>query len=501
MGVVIRQSFKGAFVGYIGAVLGGVTTIFVLPYFLSPELIGLNRILFDFSFLFAFFSQFGITNAIVKFHHYFDEPGKRKILIRFLFIVPLFGFGLITLLFFSLQSSIVGFYVKKSKQFIDYFYLVFPYALFMIYLGVFEVYATTLNRITVPKLIREIVIRVLTVAVVLVFFYFHLEVSWLLILTVGVYGIAAVMNIFYSLRLTEFEKSVYQNSTWSNQIYKQIFVYMSFMFLAGLGSNIIVRTDTLMISSMLGLDKTGIYSISFFMATIVEIPSKATLMISGPIISRDIKEMNYGNIENLYKKNALNQSIISGLLLILIWVNVDNIFGIMPKGGLYSEGKYVLLIITLAKFYDSVTGVNNLIVVYSKYYKMALIYVFIMAIVIIAGNYYLIPILGITGAALSSFAGYFFINTISIIFIYSKFKIQPFVWKNLLVTIPYILCFVADYLIPVIQNPYLDAILRSASMVLIFLVFIYQSNISPELTQLALKFLKIKELINFLKGK
>ena len=44
MGIVIRQSIKASIVSYAGAVIGAVSTIFIYPYFLSPELIGLNRI-------------------------------------------------------------------------------------------------------------------------------------------------------------------------------------------------------------------------------------------------------------------------------------------------------------------------------------------------------------------------------------------------------------------------------------------------------------------------
>jgi O-antigen/teichoic acid export membrane protein len=368
-------------------------------------------------------------------------------------------------------------------------------------LNVFEAYSATLNRITIPKLNRDIIVRFLTVGCILVFTYWHLGVNTFVILFVLIYGIAAFINVSYSFRLTQFESNAQQDSALNSQFYKQILIYMSFMFFAGLGTNIIVRTDTLMISSMLGLDKTGIYTISFFMATMIEIPSKATMMISGPTISRELKLMNIRKVEDIYKKSALNQAIIGGLLLILIWINIDNIFKIMPNGHLFNEGKYVLLIITLAKLYDSITSVNNLIVVYSKHYRIILIYVIIMAILVIAGNYFLIPIFGITGAAIASFAGYFFINTISVLFIYYKFRIQPFKKQIFLIFIFYFVCFLANYLIPAFGNYYLDAVIRSGAIVTIYTAFVYKSKISPELSQLVMNLLNLKGLVNFLKGK
>ena len=80
MGIVIRQSIKGSIVSYAGAVIGMISTIFIYPYFLSPELIGLNRILVDSAFLFAFIAQIGIPNAIIKFSPQLKKLGKFVVL-------------------------------------------------------------------------------------------------------------------------------------------------------------------------------------------------------------------------------------------------------------------------------------------------------------------------------------------------------------------------------------------------------------------------------------
>jgi O-antigen/teichoic acid export membrane protein len=501
MGIIIRQSFKGAFIGYLGAFLGGIMTIFIYPYFLNPELIGLTRILFDFALLFAFLSQFGITNAIVKFYPYFEEGKKRKKFLKLIVLFPFIGFLIVASIILCFKSSVIGMYSQNSSLFTQYFYFIFPFALIIIYLNVFETYSTTLHRIAIPKLIRDVVVRILILASILAFAFYHLKVEIFVSLFILTYLVAVIANVLYSFKLTKFEETVHRGLVSDNKMYKNIIVYMFFVFLAGIGTNMIMKTDTLMISSMLGLEKTGIYSISFFIATIVEIPSKTTLMISGASISRDLVLSDIKKVENFYKKNTLNQSIIGGLLLILIWINIHNIFKIMPSGKLYEDGKYVIIFITLAKFYDSVTGINNQIIIYSKYYKMIIIYTFIMAIIIIAGNYFLIPILGITGAAISCFVGYFFINTISIAFIYFKLGIHPYKKQLLIILILYLICFIINYITPNIGNPYLDTLFRSTIITAIYTVFILRSKISPELSQLFMNLLNFKSFINFLKGK
>jgi O-antigen/teichoic acid export membrane protein len=501
MGIIIRQSFKGAFVGYFGAFLGGIMTLFIYPYFLNPELIGLTRILFDFALLFALFSQFGISNAIVKFYPYFEGNERRKKFLKLIFVVPLIGFLIVSLITILFRSGVIAIYSKNSALFTQYFYYIFPFSLILIYLNVFESYSTTLHRITIPKLIRDVVLRILLLFSILAFVIFQLKVDVFVTLFIITYLVAAIANIFYSVKLTKFVEPVHQAISPDNKLYKNIIVYMFFVFIAGIGTSIIMKTDTLMISSMLGLEKTGIYSISFFIATIVEIPSKTTLMISGASISRDLVVSDIGKVESFYKKNTLNQSIICGLLMILIFINIHNVFKIMPSGNLYEDGKYVIIFITLAKFYDSVTGVNNQIIIYSKYYKMIIAYTLIMAFFVIAGNYLLIPVLGITGAAISCFVGYFFINTISITFIYYKLGIHPFKRQNLIILILYLFCFLINFLIPNIGNPYLDTLLRSFVITGIYIVFILRSKISPELSQIFANILNVKGFVNFLKGK
>ena len=96
MGIVIRQSIKASIVSYAGAVIGMVSTIFIYPYFLTPELIGLNRILIDSAFLFAFIVQIGIPNAIIRFSPQLKKMGLIREAYRYALLLPL-----ISLVFFG----------------------------------------------------------------------------------------------------------------------------------------------------------------------------------------------------------------------------------------------------------------------------------------------------------------------------------------------------------------------------------------------------------------
>jgi O-antigen/teichoic acid export membrane protein len=498
MGIIIRQSFKGAFVGYMGAFLGGIMTIFIYPYFLNPELIGLTRILIEFSFLFAFFGQFGITNAIVKYYPYFKSD--RKKLLKLILVFPLVGFTLISLTLFVLKDHVISLYSQKSGLFVDFFYYVFPFALFSIYLNVFEVYSSVQGRIVVPKVIRDIIIRVLTLSAILFFFFFSIKVENYVLMLILSYGIASGLNIIYSIKLSRTPVTKSDDLNSGKDFFQKVITYMLFMFIAGLGANVVVRIDTLMISSMLGLEMTGIYSISFFIAMMIDIPSRATQQIAAPSISKEIAAENISGVESIYKKNTINQAIIGGAIFLLIWTNVENIFGIMPNGKIYSEGIYVILFIGMAKLIDVITGINHYILIYSKYYRYMLVWTLLLAVITFVGNYLLIPLYGINGAALASLISYIIINSTVTVFIYRKMKIHPFTIKVLFVLLLLPAFVMINKMTPSFENHYLDAIIRSLIFGVIYILIIDRFKLSNEISEL-LSVIKTKKIFRYLQGK
>ncbi|MDE6308006.1 MAG: lipopolysaccharide biosynthesis protein, partial [Bacteroidales bacterium] len=79
MGIVIRQSLKGTVVTYAGAFIGFLNTLFIATHFLTPEEIGLQRILVEAAMLLAGLSQLGVNQVGVRYFPYFKtEDGRHK---------------------------------------------------------------------------------------------------------------------------------------------------------------------------------------------------------------------------------------------------------------------------------------------------------------------------------------------------------------------------------------------------------------------------------------
>ncbi len=493
MGIVIRQSIKGSVVSYVGAVIGMVSTIFIYPYFLSPELIGLNRILIDSAFLFAFVAQIGIPNAIIRFSPQLKKMGLIREAYRYALLLPVISFVFFGTLVFLGKDTFQGFFTENSPLYSKYFLLIIPFGLVCMYMGIIENFAVAYYRITIPKFIREVVLRFLLITSALLFFYLSLSIDLYVLLVILSYALAVLILFAYFKRLQRIMTPKEENKGIPREVVRNIFPYMGFMLLAGIGSNVVTKVDAFMISSMIGLASTGIYTISFFMTSIIEIPSRATLQISAPFVSESLENNDIPRLKDLYIRYSSNQAIIGGLLLVMLWANINSIFELMPNGDIYETGKYVVLFIGLGKLIDVTTGINNLILTYSKYHRYLILFVITLGIITVTGNFILIPILGITGAALASLASYFIINTVVILFIYVKLGIQPFTLTTLKIFLLIALAFFINYLLPTLDNWFLDSLYRSLILLGIFVGITYFYKLSEDLNSLVRKALtKVK---------
>ncbi len=487
MGIVIRQSIKGSIVSYAGAVIGMVSTIFIYPYFLTPELIGLNRILIDSAFLFAFIAQIGIPNAIIRFSPQLKKRGLIREAYMYALLLPIISFVFFGSLVFLGKDYFQGLFIENSPLFSKYFLLIIPFGLVCMYMGIIENFAVAYYRITIPKLIRDIILRILLIGSAILFFYLHLSIDLYVILVIVSFALALIILFSYFKRLQRIMTPQEKRKGIPKEVVRTVFPYMGFMMLAGIGSSIVTKVDAFMISSMIGLGSTGIYTISFFMASIIEIPSKATIQISAPFVSESLENNDINRLKNLYVRYSSNHAIIGGFLLVILWANINSIFHLMPNGDIYAAGKFVVLFIGLGKLIDVSTGINNLILVYSKYHRYMILFVMILGIITVTGNFLLIPILGITGAAIASLSSYLIINTVVILFIYSKLGIQPFTMKTLKIISLISLAFLINFLLPTLDHWFLDSLYRSLILLVIFVGFTYFYKLSEDLNSLVLK--------------
>jgi O-antigen/teichoic acid export membrane protein len=116
-------------------------------------------------------------------------------------------------------------------------------------------------------------------------------------------------------------------------------VKYSLLSFAGMAGLILIgKIDSMMVSAMIGFSANAIYTTAFYMATVIEIPKRALSQIAMPLISRAFERNDIKEVASLYRKTSINQLIIGSLLLIGVWINLDSLFALMPKGEVFCGG-------------------------------------------------------------------------------------------------------------------------------------------------------------------
>lgn len=478
MGIIQQQALKGTFFLYSGVIIGFLSTI-AITYSLSTSQNGLISLLISYSDVLAQVATLGFPTATGRLFSYFRNPKKQHNGFFFiLLLVIILGSTTSLVLYYSLKPLIISSATEKSALFISYVNYLLPLIVFRFIFILLDRYYAVLYNAVIGIILKEFIQRILILISIFLHFFNLIDFNTFILLYVIAFCLPSVI-IFISLALKKEVHLKPQLSFISPELRKTILSMSFFGFLIGFNTIAILRVDTIMISDLLGLSMTGIYTITFFFATLVKIPSRALTKISATIFADSWKKNDLKTIEIVYSKSSLHQFIIALLLFIGIWANIDNIFEILAEE--YSAGRYVILFISLSALIDMLSGGNTLLISTSKQYKKLALFMFILLLLLILTNYIFIPMYGINGAALASLIStsiYFFIRYI---FILKKFKMNPLSKNHLKVLLIGAVAYFPSLLLPKLDFFVIDIIIRSSIISIIFVFLTYYFKISEEI--------------------
>jgi O-antigen/teichoic acid export membrane protein len=491
MGIIIRQSAKSVVITYLGIGFGILNTLWLLPAILTEEQIGLYRTIINVAVSFSIFASIGAGNIPYRFFPYFkDIKNAHNGFLFFILSVGLTGFVIFMVLYLNLKFLFVNAFIKNAPALVNYFYLIIPFTLILLLITIFESYNIIQQNPVLPTFTRELLTRIFAAICLILFFLFKFEYKWFINLLVSFYGVTLCILIFYTFSQNYLFLKPHTGVFKSPHL-KSILVFSVFVLMGNASGIIINNIDGVMLSSFKGLKDTGIYSIAFFIATFIEIPKKSLSQVLIPLASEANMKNDSRQLELLYKKSSITQLIIGGLIFILVWFNIENIFKIIPHGNVYSQGIWVVFFIGLGKVFDMTTGINQEIVGTSRFYKIDLAFFPFLGLVAIGANMLFIPRYGITGAAMATALSIFLINTIRFLFLLIVMKIQPFSLNTLKAFLAFATVFIINYFLPHIQNHFLlDSFFRSIIIASIFITIVFTLKVSEDINMLAQKLIK-----------
>ncbi len=480
MGIVIRQSIYSTIISYAGVVIGYINLLYLYPKFLSLEQVGLFRTIQDAAILLSPFAQFGLTQSIFRFYPQFvKEKGDSHTFITLMMLLGLAGFTIFFIIFKIFETPLLSYFQDNAREIIQYSSWILWLTLILVMMAVMEAFSRSLLKTAVPNLLREIIARLLLSVLVLLYFNGILTFDQFIIGSVAAYLICLLLLTSYLWQQGEI--SIETNFSKLDQSkLPELFKYSILSFAGMAGMILIGKIDSMMVSAMLGLASNAIYTTAFYMATVIEIPKRALSQITMPLISKAFEQKNINEVSTLYRKTSINQFIIGSLLLIGVWINLDNIFDLMPKGENYELGKWVVIIIGFGKLMDMLFGPSSEIIVLSKYYRFNIILIVMLAAIVIISNNILIPRYGIEGAAWGSAFALITFNVIKFIFIYVKFGIQPFEWGTVKVLGIALITLLVNSILFKSGHVFVDIAFRSIVVTLVFATLIVWSKASED---------------------
>ncbi len=507
MGVIARQSIKGTIVTYIGALIGGLTTFFVLTRYLTTEEIGLSRVLIDAAVIFVGLAQLGTSSSIIRFYpHFKDNDTNDHGFFFWTLVAPFFGFLIFALIYWALHIPISNYFSENSQLFVDYYYFVLPIAFFMLYQQIFETNANVLMRIVVPRTVREVVVRLLILVDYMLYAYRIISLDGMVVGFCLVYAAAALINLIYLLSLKHI--SIKPDFKYIKKpLVKEYCFYTFFLLLTALAGTLAPTLSSFFIAANIGLDQTGIFAIAANIAVCVYMPYRAVGAIAQPEISQAMKDGDMLRIGQLTKQVSTNQMLVGMLVLCLFWINIDLIFEILPNGQTFAVAKYVVLVLSCSQLILSSFSISLPVINFSKHYYFSLVYSFVLTAAIIVFNNLLVPHVGMLGSAFANLISYSIYVACLIITALAITKTHPFSKAQLKIMAVFIGILVADFAwrqwcLPLAENTLsltsvwihlLDGIVKSCAIFGISIIIIYRWNISPWINDLLCRLIPFKK--------
>lgn len=485
LGIVRRQSIKNALAHLLGIVVGYFNVLWILPYCLPPGEIGMVRVLVSSASLLASFIPMGMHNIVLRYFPYYEDKrnGHAGFFLLAL-IVPIGGALIFSFFSYLLRAPIRGIFSENSPEILGYLPYVIPLGLILAYHKVLIAYSRSLLKAVVPMYIKNVALRVLTALAVIFYFLGDYLPQVLVNGYMLAYLLIAAFLAIYIASLGHFKlRPSFFRIPW--QKIWEMLKYGTYVMLTAAGGVLVRNVDTIMLGSLAGLTETGVYSIAFFIGTVIEVPKRAVVQISTPLLAKARKNEDLDKVQELYEKTSINHFLLGGLILIGVWASIDDVFRIMPNGDAYTEGKMVVLYIGLAKLIAMLSGINSEIIMTSRFYRFNFVTVLVLAALTILSNFLLIPVMGIEGAALASLISLFLANLLRFFFLWFKEGLQPFTRKTLISLLVLGAILWIGSAMPTTGAPWIDILIRSSVILILFGTMTYTLRLSNDGRDLA----------------
>lgn len=483
MGIVQTDAVKTSVLSLIGLVLGYLNKGILFIMLFSTAQVGVINLLLNVGLLFAQFANLGTTYSTWRFFPFFRNEQKKHygfLLANSLLVLS--GIAVFGILLYGLKDVVIQTYQEKSSLFTSYFDLILPLGIALVYFQLFENYLRGMKQNVLPVFLQELVLRFFTTIVLFGFWFKFLDFQQFIWVYIFIHFIPTFYLLFYLLKHKELTLR-FSHIQIPKKFQGIMFSYTGFSYVNALATLLVISMDALMIAKFKGLSQTGIYTTMLFLISAVIFPYRAILRVATPLVSMQWKERNKEGMQELYQKSSSVGLLLSLLGFLGIWIVIDELLTLIPA---YAAGKWVFFFLMMGRIVDMYFGLNAVIFSTSKKYRVDLFFTILLILGVYFANLWLIPKLGMVGAAISTSAAYLLYNVLRGWYIFRIYQLTPFTPRQLLlffnglVTFFFFQFFDSVIFEKVQIQPFLSFVVKEVLFCLIFVLPIYYWKLEPE---------------------
>lgn len=480
MGVILRQGSWNTVLSYIGVAIGVLNLIFLYPFFFQAEEIGLIRILTSLSLLFAHVASLGNGSIFIRFFPHFRTADKKhQGFVGAIWTYAAIGFVLATVLYLLFRPWILTTYSDTAPLFLEYDLILIPLALFVVIYNLAEIMDRSIFQTVFTLFAREVLLRLLTTIGIASVAWLGWTFEGFIIYFLAIHVATAILVLIRTILRGEF-KWVLPAGFFDLRKRMVMMRYGAVTFLSGITTFIVQSIDSLMLGAYVNLEAVGIYTIAFFMGSVIAMPARAISRIATPIVADSWKRKDIDRIERVYRSSSYLNFSAGAAVLVLIIMNLHSLFEILPP--IYATGFMVVVLIGAGHLIDMTGGLNaNILATSPKYHLDLYVNISFIAVCILL-NILLIPAYGLNGAAMASALSYALVNASRCLILYRHYGFNPFGWRFATVAILISIVGYFAWLLPLDDwTPYIAIPSRSIVFVLSLAVIGYAIGLHKQI--------------------
>lgn len=483
MSTIRKQSIISSLVIYIGFAIGLVNTYFFTKQHLFSEAqYGLTGIFVAIATMMMAFASLGMPAYIAKFYPYYHdqlEPRKNDMLAWALLISSI-GFVLVIVTGIVLKHTIIRKFSQNSELLVQYYHWTFVLGFGLTIYSVIEVYAWHLQKGVLTNFLREVQFRMFTTVLILLLLVGVIPNFDIFIKLYSFTFPAVAVILFLYLLFTKKIHFTFKVSKVSRRYFKKIVTLCTFVY-----SSLIIFTisqvfDSIVIASLNGLDKAGIYALAQLMGSVIQAPQRGIISAATSHISRAWKEKNRPLLQRIYQRSSINLLLFASGIFALIALNYREAILTFHLKNSYLLGFDAFILLGLTRVVDMGTGLNSQIIATSTYWRFELISGVLLLVFMLPLTYFLTKELGILGPAIANLVSISIYNLVRLIFLWKKFKLFPFTIQSAYVVMLAIASYAACYFLFVNIHGFAGLVIRSIAFIALYGGISFWLKISPD---------------------